>query len=1017
MNRIIALLLVWFVLLPVLLLQHPMKASAVLSDTLLAYTTSPSLIPVIVELKEPGLIDHPLIQKTRYFGKGQDSARDVDLPALHQALIDYQQQWIISLQNQPISFFYRASCQYIGNFVFLYIKGTDLHRLASHASVQSVLLDWEEKPLRKIMGVSTGANKVWNGTAGSVKGTGKGVKIGIIDSGIDFNHVEFEKKIIKGADFTSDENYKDDGIGHGTHVAGIAAGLGSTQYGKGMAYEGLLYVYKVFPKAGGGSLGSDVFQALDMAVADRVDVVNMSLGHAGDAKAKEGNLYYSIIQKVIKANVFVVAAIGNSGARGKEVPWPASSPGVVEDVFCVAASNDRKYSPTLYSDHDSFPYSPLSDLSLSESFQLHSDEVVDVGYGRLEDYSVSSLEGKVFLIARGPEGQPLSFSEKYRNALAYHPKAILFYASERLPGATLSRLERSILSSGERIPVLMIQQSDAMKLLEKKQSSNSTLYYADNGIGIADFSSMGPTSDGVFKPDISAPGVDVLSTYLKQYGGYAAASGTSMASPSVTGLVALLKELKPAWTMNQIKSSLMNNADIIFNPINQEPITYTLQGAGQARIDKAVMTEAFLTPRAFIAEDKEAFTQEITIQNAKSTDLSISSFRAEVFGLANEAAIQIETPSKPVSLKANESIKITVQFTIQEKLFRRSKYEGNIWINQMHIPFIIYKDTTEIENQTAVKNPISDLQIEKTDLFSCDAVTTNRIEFAFNTGSEQKFEGQIQYSNFGTIRLYLCDQQGLEWIVKPIIEFKQCPVGCYAYEWNYQEFIRENSIPNGTYRLKVSSSASQSFELLSDPLRVYDSPEPTLGTLFMGIPKNQAPESQVTFQLSAMISEECNEIEYTFYYDDSKLNMERVDLNPAIKPEEPPIIKSNYVRIVIPSSKLPMNERFYIGSLQATTSKKIGPAVFSHKILLQLPGQKQKVRIHGFLPELTITKKGDLNCDIDQNGKTDIGDFFLLTKKMGLDYQHPDFESSCDVNQDKSIDVFDYNEWMKEFSK
>ncbi|MDD4664132.1 MAG: S8 family serine peptidase, partial [Caldisericia bacterium] len=769
-------------------------------------------MPVIVELKEPGLLDQPLLQKTQYFQKNKATSMDADLLVLYNALIKSQQKWIVSLQSQPISFFYRSSCQYVGNLINLYVKGTDLDLLTTNNSVKSVILDWEEKPLRKIMSVSTGVERVWNGSH-SAKATGKGIKIGIIDSGIDFNHDEFQRKIIKGYDFTTDNDFKDDGIGHGTHVAGISAGLGNTQYGKGMAYDSLLYIYKVFPRTGGGSAASDVFQALDMAVADRVDVVNMSLGHAGDAKAKEGNLYYSIIQKVIKANVFVVAAIGNSGARGKEVPWPVGSPGVVEDVFGVAASNDRKFRPTLYSEQHRIPYSLVNDFSINERIQLASSEIIDAGYGREEDFSHVMAERKICLIARGPDSLPLTFSEKFRNALQYHPKGIIFYSEELLPNMSLSQLKQTMLESEKRIPVIMIAQSDAKQLLEKANASETTLYYSDNGIGIADFSSMGPTSDGIFKPDICAPGVNILSTFLKKYKGYAELSGTSMSSPSVTGLVALLKELKPKWTMNQIKSALMNNADIIMNQINQEPITYTLQGAGQARIDKAIITEAFLAPRAFIVEDKETFTQEITIQNAQSTDLSLSPIKAEIFGLAKEEAIKIEIPAKSITLKANESTKISVHFIIQEKQFRRSKYEGNIWINQMHIPFIIYKHTTEIENRTAVKNPFSDLQIEKLDLFCNDAVTTNRIDFAFNTGSEQKFEGEIQYSNFGTIRLYLCDQQGLEWINKPIIELKQCPVGCYSYEWEYQQFIRDNNIPNGEYRLKISSSASDSFEL------------------------------------------------------------------------------------------------------------------------------------------------------------------------------------------------------------
>ena len=1019
MNRIVRTLsfwLIWFVLTPFLLWQQPKTVSAVLSESLQAYSASSSLVPVMVELKSPGLLDNPLFQTTGYFSRQEDSKSDSDIKAMRQALIQSQQDWIAVLQSKPISFFYRSSCQYVGNIINLYVKGTDLNRLASDPSVLSVLLDWQEKPLRKIMSASTGAYRMWNGSAGAGKATGKGIKIGIIDSGIDYNHPEFEKKIVKGIDFTSDGNYKDDGIGHGTHVAGIAAGLGSNENGKGMAYDGSLYVYKVFPRVGGGCSGSDVIQALEMAVADKLDVVNLSLGHLSDGRSKEGNVYYSIIQKVVKANVFVVAAIGNSGARGKEVPWPAGTPGVVEEAFCVAASNDRKFSSTLHSEDQSFPYTPLNKSAADEALQINSHELVDAGYGSVEELSDSSLSGKILVIARGPASNPLSFSEKIQNALHCQPKGILFTAPSLLKNEAIPCLESFIESIGVKIPVIMMQQDDALAILRKTHSPVPTQYYADKGITIADFSSMGPSSDSIFKPDISAPGVDIIAPFLKKYGGYAALSGTSMATPSVTGLVALIKELKPSWTINQIKSALMNNADIMMNPICQEPITYTLQGAGQARVDKAIQTEAFLNPRAFIIENKETFTQEIYIQNALSTELSISSIKTEVFGLTNPEAIQIEISSKPIRLKAKESTRFSVQFTIRKQLFRRSRYEGNIWINQMHIPFVIYKDTIEIENRNAIKNPISDLLFERSDLVNTDEEAVNRIEFAFNTGTEQKFEGEIQYSNFGTIRMYLCDKQGEEWITKPIIEFKQCPVGCYAYDWEYQEFIRDNFIPNGTYRLKVTTSANQSIELMSDPLIISDSPTPTFGTFFLGIPKNQLPETQVYFQLSAIQHEKIDEIEYTFNYDDSRLSIESVDLDPAIIVKEPPVIKSSSVKITIPAINLPLNERFYIGRIKARTSKKVGRTVLSNKILVKIPGNKQKARIHGYLPELTITKKIELNGDVNQDDVTDLADFFLLTKKMGLDYLHPEYDPSCDLNQDKIIDMLDYEVWLQEFS-
>jgi len=125
LKRILSFLLVGFVLVGTLLLAAPNRTSAVLSDSLLSFQQSESLVPVIVELSEPALLDHPVLVETKFFQSSDREDQNEECQALQQQLIRSQQQWLVNLQRKPISFFYRSSCQYVGNFVNLWVKGFD----------------------------------------------------------------------------------------------------------------------------------------------------------------------------------------------------------------------------------------------------------------------------------------------------------------------------------------------------------------------------------------------------------------------------------------------------------------------------------------------------------------------------------------------------------------------------------------------------------------------------------------------------------------------------------------------------------------------------------------------------------------------------------------------------------------------------------------------------------------------------------------------------------------------------
>lgn len=189
--------------------------------------------------------------------------------------------------------------------------------------VKTIITDNQVHPLLDQAAAFIGATNVWNINAQGIKCsgadciTGKGVTIGIIDSGIDKSHSDFPAgKILGGFNFLAQNNDLTDRTGHGSHVSSIAAGNGVL---KGIAPDAIIVPYKVFDISG-GSNESIIRMAIERAVdpndnldtSDHLDVINLSLGQKGDPH----DLLSSVVDHAVEADVIVVVSAGNSGPTG-----------------------------------------------------------------------------------------------------------------------------------------------------------------------------------------------------------------------------------------------------------------------------------------------------------------------------------------------------------------------------------------------------------------------------------------------------------------------------------------------------------------------------------------------------------------------------------------------------------------------------------------------------------------------------------------------------------------------------
>jgi minor extracellular serine protease Vpr len=421
---------------------------------------------------------------------------------------------------------------------------------------------------------------------------GTGIKIAIIDTGVDFNHPDLfgwgpDGKVIGGYNFIQKDQPPLDTDGHGTQVAGVIAADGQVI---GVAPKAKILAYKV-SEDGEGVSSELIVKAIEKAIADGVDIINISLGvNKTNAKIDRA------VDNALEKEIFVVVAAGNDGPGLKTIGSPGRNFGA---ITVGATYNNITSSLVATLEVDGKPYTVIPMVG-SSKLEPISKKIVFGGYGKIEDLEKIDVKNSILIVERGSnvEGELLYFSIKEGNAANAGAKALIVYNNE--PGIFLGELIHEFIQPEYKpqIPVVSIDREEGLEIKESiKNGNEASMHLFYNPDFVVHFSSRGPVSPFYIKPEIVAPGAYINTT--QNNAGYNFISGTSYAAPHVSGAIALLLQKNPELHHHELKSIILTTVEPVSDAYGQE---FSIHDAGAGRLDigNAFNAKLIILPPNFV---------------------------------------------------------------------------------------------------------------------------------------------------------------------------------------------------------------------------------------------------------------------------------------------------------------------------------------------------------------------------------------------------------------------------------
>ncbi len=402
---------------------------------------------------------------------------------------------------------------------------------------------------------------------------------------------------------------------HGTHVAGVIAGKDDVI--TGVAPNAQLAIMKIFSDIEDTARTSWILAALEDCVVLEVDVINMSIGtSAGFSREGDKEKVSGVYDRIRELGISMVVAASNSftstygsekngnlGLTSNPDNGTVGSPSTYKGALSVASVNGAKTPYMLYGDTIIYYIEATDRVSEEKEFvadllpegtnEAEYEFVTIPGAGRSADYTGIEVEGKIVLVSRGST----TFEEKVQVAGSKGAAGIIIY--NNVAG------DIKMTVGDAKLAVCSISQDEG-EMLAKVGTGNLKISRGQtSGPFMSDFSSWGPSPDLEIKPEITAHGGMILSSVPGQ--DYDRISGTSMACPNVSGLVAILRQYVrenfPAIADNNVEIAavvnrlLMSTADIVYNK-NGLPYAVRKQGAGLANLTSAIATDAYILTKS-----------------------------------------------------------------------------------------------------------------------------------------------------------------------------------------------------------------------------------------------------------------------------------------------------------------------------------------------------------------------------------------------------------------------------------
>ena len=744
-----------------------------------AFSQGPDRNPFVPNRYTVLLVDPPVAARFA----GRDEMRSAAAVSYRQQIESRQASVIQELRSRNIRV--TGSVSLLINAVFVSMTPDRLAEVQSIPGVAGVRpMRWFKPVMNKAV-QNMNAPAAWN-LLGGQSNAGAGIKIAILDSGIDQNHPAFQdptlsvpsgfpictkghpedcnytnNKVIVARSYVRtismeavtdptnpapesvpDDYSPRDRFGHGTAVASVAAGntnTGTVTF-SGMAPKAYLGNYKITgsPGVNDGATDQVLIEAIQDALTDGMDIANLSYGGTaltgalntgpicGLSAGTACDPVAAAFEAAMKAGIVVVAASGDDGDTAyldsNNYPYygSISSPASAPSVIAVGATtNSHVLTPGVSVNGSNVPSNLVGIAAqLSDSYFYPSqygataEPLVDVT--TLGDDGTAcnalpadSLDGEFALIIRGN----CNFSVKATNAATAGAAGVIFYMADSSAPISPSGMD-CFSGTGSCFigPIVMVSNSDGLNIKNYLASNAGQVvtidlagaetdiatYVTEFGLSpagsnqLASYSSIGPTPDGLIKPDMLAVGgfdLDIGATSSGLYvatqsfdptegsqgtlyssNGYDAADGTSFSAPMVAGAAALVKQAHPTYTTAQIKSALVNSAaqdvsvDDVGYPADVESIGAGRLDAGAA-VNSSITAEPATISLGFVTSGSLPISKVVTITNHGSAPVALVVAVVPNTTVA-QATVAVDKLSIPLSPGATTSLNVTLSGSV-----------------------------------------------------------------------------------------------------------------------------------------------------------------------------------------------------------------------------------------------------------------------------------------------------------------------------------------------------------------